>query len=125
MREFSTDPALDRPLQRDVDRKADGRIPAVVHVIPIVSVDNVNVVGFVPVLCPGAWPRIDKVEPIATVPKAREPANHRHTFGSLLIWVGASIVYVKEQMGHSSIQVTVETYAHLIPGANTSFVDRL
>ena len=49
----------------------------------------------------------------------------RHTFGSLLIQSGASIVFVKEQMGHSSIQVTVDTYAHLIPGADVSFVDRL
>ena len=49
----------------------------------------------------------------------------RHTFGSLLIQNGASIVYVKEQMGHSSIQVTVDTYGHLIPGANVAFVDRL
>jgi integrase len=49
----------------------------------------------------------------------------RHTFGSLLLQSGASIVYVKEQMGHSSIQVTVDTYGHLIPGANVSFVDRL
>jgi integrase len=49
----------------------------------------------------------------------------RHTFGSLLIQSGASIVYVKEQMGHSSIQVTVDIYGHLIPGADVSFVDRL
>jgi integrase len=49
----------------------------------------------------------------------------RHTFGSLLIQAGASIVYVKEQMGHSSIQVTADIYGHLIPGANISFVDRL
>jgi len=49
----------------------------------------------------------------------------RHTFGSLLIQNGASIVYVKEQMGHSTIQVTVDTYGHLIPGANVSYVDRL
>ena len=49
----------------------------------------------------------------------------RHTFGSLLIQNGAGIVYVKDQMGHSSIQVTVDTYGHLIPGANVSFVDRL
>ncbi len=34
-------------------------------------------------------------------------------------------VYVKEQMGHSSIQVTVDIYVHLIPGANVSFVDTL
>jgi hypothetical protein len=49
----------------------------------------------------------------------------RHTFGSLLIQSGASIVYVKEQMGHSSIQVTVDTYGHLIPSANVAYVDRL
>ena len=49
----------------------------------------------------------------------------RHTFGSLLLQNGASIVYVKEQMGHSSIQVTVDTYGHLTPGANVNFVDRL
>ena len=49
----------------------------------------------------------------------------RHCFGSLLIQAGASIVYVKEQIGHSSIQITVDTYGHLIPGANTTFVDRL
>jgi integrase len=49
----------------------------------------------------------------------------RHTFGSQLIQSGASIVYVKEQMGHSSIQVTVDTYGHLVPGAQISYVDRL
>jgi hypothetical protein len=49
----------------------------------------------------------------------------RHTFGSLLLQNGASIVYVKEQMGHSSIHVTVDTYGHLIPCADVCFVDRL
>jgi integrase len=49
----------------------------------------------------------------------------RHTFGSLLIQDGASLAYVKEQMGHSSIQVTVDTYGHLIPGANINWVDGL
>jgi integrase len=49
----------------------------------------------------------------------------RHSFGSLLLQNGASIVYVKEQMGHSSIQVTVDTYGHLVPGANVTYVDRL
>ena len=49
----------------------------------------------------------------------------RHTFGSLLIQTGASLAYVRDQMGHSSIQVTVDIYGHLIPGANISFVDRL
>ena len=49
----------------------------------------------------------------------------RHTFGSLLIQDGASLTYVKEQMGHSSIQVTVDVYGHLVPGANIAWVDRL
>jgi malonate decarboxylase alpha subunit len=65
--------------------------------------------------------------PVLTKAGLRKIRLHdlRHTFGSLLIQSGASIVYVKEQMGHSSIQVTVDTYGHLIPGANVSFVDRL
>ena len=40
----------------------------------------------------------------------------RHTFGSLLIQQGASLTYVKEQLGHASIQTTVDIYGHLIPG---------
>jgi integrase len=32
---------------------------------------------------------------------------------------------VKEQLGHSSIQITVDTYGHLVPGGNRSEVDRL
>ena len=49
----------------------------------------------------------------------------RHTFGSLLIQSGVPIVYVKEQMGHSSINVTVDIYGHLVPGGNRQAVDRL
>lgn len=49
----------------------------------------------------------------------------RHTFVSLLIQQGASLAYVKEQLGHSSIQVTVDTYGHLIPGGNIAWVDAL
>jgi len=49
----------------------------------------------------------------------------RHTFGSLLIQAGASLAYVRDQMGHASIQITADVYGHLIPGANISYVDRL
>ena len=51
--------------------------------------------------------------------------DHRHTFASHLLQQGESPVYVKEQMGHSSIQVTVDLYGHLIPGGNKQAVDRL
>ena len=49
----------------------------------------------------------------------------RHTFASLLLQQSESPTYVKEQMGHSSIQVTVDIYGHFIPGANRQAVDRL
>ena len=49
----------------------------------------------------------------------------RHTFASLLLQNGESPVYVKEQCGHSSIQVTVDIYGHLVPGGNRQAVDRL
>jgi hypothetical protein len=28
-------------------------------------------------------------------------------------------------MGHSSIQVTVDVYGHLVPGANVAFMDKV
>jgi integrase len=49
----------------------------------------------------------------------------RHTFGSLLIQDGASLAYVRDQMGRSSIKITADCYGHLVPGANISWVDRL
>jgi integrase len=49
----------------------------------------------------------------------------RHSFASLLLQQGESPVYVKEQLGHSSIQITVDCYGHLIPDGNKQAVDRL
>ena len=49
----------------------------------------------------------------------------RHTFASLLIQAGESLAYVKDQLGHSSIKITVDLYGHLVPGANRQAVDRL
>ncbi len=64
---------------------------------------------------------------LLTKAKLRKVRFHdlRHTFASLLLQQGESLVYVKEQMGHSSIQVTVDLYGHLIPGGNKQAVDRL
>ncbi len=64
---------------------------------------------------------------LLTKAKLRKVRFHdlRHTFASLLLQQGESPVYVKEQMGHSSIQVTVDLYGHLIPGGNKQAVDRL
>ncbi len=49
----------------------------------------------------------------------------RHTFASLLISQSESLAYVREQMGHHSIALTVDTYGHLVPGGNRAAVDRL
>ena len=49
----------------------------------------------------------------------------RHTFGSLLIQAGVSPAYVQKQMGHRSIQVTIDVYGHLIPGENVEWIDAL
>jgi integrase len=68
-----------------------------------------------------AWARL------LTVAGLRYVGLHalRHTFASLLIQQGAPLAYVKEQLGHSSIRVTVDTYGHLIPGGNREEVDKL
>jgi len=55
----------------------------------------------------------------------RKPHALRHTYASLLIQNGESLAYVRDQLGHSSIRMTVDTYGHLVPGANRQAVDRL
>ncbi len=49
----------------------------------------------------------------------------RHSYASILIQQGESLAYVKEQLGHHSIQMTVDLYAHLVPEGNKGAVDRL
>ena len=49
----------------------------------------------------------------------------RHTFASLLIQQGESLAYVRDQLGHRSIQITCDVYGHLVPGGNRAAVDRL
>lgn len=39
----------------------------------------------------------------------------RHTYATFLLQKGASVWWVSRQMGHSSIQVTIDTYFHYLP----------
>ncbi|MDA3896771.1 MAG: tyrosine-type recombinase/integrase [Desulfobacteraceae bacterium] len=55
----------------------------------------------------------------------QKPHIMRHTFASLLLSNKESMVYVKEQLGHSSIETTVDIYGHLIPNSNRDAVNRL
>lgn len=46
----------------------------------------------------------------------------RYSFASLLPQQGESVVYVKDQLGHASIHLTVDTYGHLIRTSLTAFL---
>jgi len=49
----------------------------------------------------------------------------RHTYASLLLSNGASLVYVSKQMGHSTIRITVDVYGHWIPNEKNQVIDIL
>ena len=59
--------------------------------------------------------------------KLRHVTMHslRHTFASLLIAQGENIKYISEQMGHASIQITVDVYGHLFPSTKREAPARL
>jgi integrase len=54
------------------------------------------------------------------------PHELRHSYASLIISEdGSKMKYVQLQLGHASIQETMDTYGHLIPTADRSTVNRL
>ena len=52
------------------------------------------------------------------------PSPHRNPVG-LLLRQDESLHCVKEQLGHASIQTTVDVYGHLAPGSNRNAVNKL
>jgi len=61
----------------------------------------------------------------AALPQHFSPHCLRHTFASLLLQQGESPVYVQRQLGHASIQLTVDTYGRWLPLGNKVAVNRL
>lgn len=51
--------------------------------------------------------------------------DHRHRYASLLIDQRASPNYIQTRFGHFSIQVTFDTYGHLMPEPKQEIVQRL
>jgi integrase len=49
----------------------------------------------------------------------------RHTWTSLLIDQGENIKYIQNQIGHSSIKITLDTYGHLLKDVNKEAAKRL
>ena len=61
----------------------------------------------------------------ARLPLHFSPHCLRHTFASLLLQQGESPAYVQRQLGHASIQLTVDTYGKWLPMGNKAAVNRL
>lgn len=49
----------------------------------------------------------------------------RHTHASLLLQAGVDIKVISERLGHSSIRITYDLYAHLLPGMQEDAVNKL
>jgi hypothetical protein len=64
------------PLKRDTDRNSRVGIPAVVHVVAVINIGDINVVVVVPVIPPIFRPRVKGTDPIALVLEARVSAHN-------------------------------------------------
>ncbi|MDI6690007.1 MAG: site-specific integrase [Actinomycetota bacterium] len=49
----------------------------------------------------------------------------RHTYTSLLIAQGENLKFIQQQLGHSSLQVTLDRYGHLMPQVQHGAGERL
>lgn len=50
--------------------------------------------------------------------RARPPKQLRHTYASLALSAGEPMLFVRDQLGHSSLKMLEQTYAKWIPAAN-------
>jgi integrase len=67
------------------------------------------------------WPRLLRAAGLRYV----NPHVLRHSYATQLLQAGTPVAYVKDQLGHSSIAITVDIYGHAIPNANRGAVERL
>jgi integrase len=66
-------------------------------------------------------------EPLLRKAEIRHVRVHdaRHTYASLMLRRGVPVPYASRQLGHSSINVTVDLYGHFIPGEDRHHVEGL
>ena len=101
--------------KRDVLRRGAGRIPPWVFTTREGSpLDESRVRK--------AFKRLLKM---ASLPTTLSPHCLRHTYAILMIQAGAPLTYIRDQLGHSSIKVTVDIYARWLPRGDKRYVDRL
>ena len=87
--------------------------PAVEQVISVIDVIDVNVVGFIPVVSPVFWIRLNRAEPIATVLETRRSGHHQEGEAEDAEPMVAAIVGV-EVVVRNAVAVVA---AALLPGA--------
>jgi len=61
----------------------------------------------------------------AQLPLHFTPHRLRHSFASILLADGVSPVYVQEQLGHATIELTVSTYGRWLKKKAPGALDRL
>lgn len=61
----------------------------------------------------------------ATLPLHFTPHCLRHSYASILLADGVSPVYVQEQLGHATIELTVSTYGRWLKKKAPGALDRL
>ena len=62
-----------------------------------------------------AWEDFAKVVKTAEIPPIRFH-DLRHSHASLMLKAGVSPKAISEMLGHASISITMDVYAHLLPG---------
>ena len=67
---------------------------------------------------------LEKALQRAGLPKFRMH-DLRHTFASLMVEQGTSIKVVQELLGHATVQMTLDTYTHVLPGTKAEAVEKL
>ena len=106
--------------QWDVERKADmlqrgwAGLPSLFYSEMGTALDDSNVRKL-----------MTRVLKKAGLPLHFTPHCLRHTYASLMLQQGESVAYVQRQLGHASIQLTVDTYGKWLPMGNKEAVDRL
>lgn len=69
--------------------------------------------------------RFKKLLAAADLPTYHSPHDLRHTFASLHVKNGASVAYIRDQLGHRSVQTTLDLYGNWFRLSDHEAADRL
>ena len=75
---------------------------------------------------PGFITRVFKIALLrAGLPETTRLYDLRHTNATLLLRAGEPIKAVSERLGHSTVWITLQIYAHVLPGMQRSAADKM